>query len=451
MASSYNPKIVTDGLVLCLDAANPKSFKSDKSIIKTFSWKAGSGSVTGYSQYGSSTENVRKVDTDPWGNQSIVWESVNADDAAQFTDGGWVTSTFVPDITKLYRYSVWVKRKVLGNGSFNFGAGMQSGSPDINSLLNRVTGGVNNNPYFYGSSWQLNQNQWYLVVGHVWPVNSGTGSIHVNSGFYDTSGNKVLSLQQEFVWQSTNTLNVHRVFLVGSSILTTNQQLAAPRVDICDGTEPTLTELLSNDINKFKDLAGSSTKGTLINSPIYDTNNKGIVTFDGINDRIDCGTYFPNIIDGTNNFSIECCVYPKSPQATYADIWGNHTEPFSGIVLQQSGSEQNYYTWGFGCGTFWGTTSGKFYLSENKWNHLVAVRSGSTLAVYINGIFIISGTEPAALVPNSTFNFQIGTGYNLNSSRYWNGSVSNFKVYNRALSATEINQNFQALRDRYGI
>jgi hypothetical protein len=45
--------------------------------------------------------------------------------------------------------------------------------------------------------------------------------------------------------------------------------------------------------------------------------------------------------------------------------------------------------------------------------------------------------------------FRIGVATNLN--QYYRGNISNFKVYNRALTAAEIQQNFNATRSRYSV
>jgi hypothetical protein len=203
----------------------------------------------------------------------------------------------------------------------------------------------------------------------------------------------------------------------------------------------------------WTDLSGRSNTGTLTNGPTYSSSNGGSIVFDGTNDRIDCGTNFSSVITGTNSFSIECWVYPQNTQATYADIWGNHTDNFTGIVCQQNFTTLNQYSWGWGNGVSWATSGGSNYfnLVTLQWNHLIAIRSGTSILTYLNGNLVDSLTNSSSIAPNSSFNFQIGTGYNLGGTRYFRGNVSNFKIYNRALTATEVQQNFNATRSRYGI
>jgi hypothetical protein len=202
----------------------------------------------------------------------------------------------------------------------------------------------------------------------------------------------------------------------------------------------------------WADLSGLGNNGTLVNGVGYSSDTAGSLVFDGTNDRVDCGTTLPDTISGTNGFTIEVCAYPENSQNAYADIWGNHNEPYKGIVLQQNGSNLNQYNWAFGVGTAWKNGSNFFYLTTRQYNHLVCIRAYPYCYTYLNGVLIdTSGPHNDSLVVNSVYNLQLGVGWHLDSSRYWRGRLSNFKVYNRALSAAEVRQNFEALRGRYGI
>lgn len=199
------------------------------------------------------------------------------------------------------------------------------------------------------------------------------------------------------------------------------------------------------------DLRGNNNT-TLVNGPTYSSNNGGYIDFDGVNDRADCGTNFSTYITGTNSFSISCWVYPENTQNTYSDIWGNHTDNVTGVVCQQNANNLNQYSWGWGNGVSWVTsgTSGYFNLTTQAWSYMTAVRDGSSILTYVNGALVDTKTNSTSVVPNTTFNFQIGTGYNLDSTRYFNGNVATFGIYSRAITAAEVLQNYLALRSRYG-
>lgn len=206
------------------------------SVIKWTSWALGTGSVTGYSANG--TSNSRIINTNPWGVSDIVWDSYGYD--ATGPNGGWNGNFFPIDNTKMYRFSTWVRRKTIGNGPFYFGT-----SGGGASVLNRSDAAVNGNPYFSATGWWGNANQWYLVVGYVWPAGSGIGATMSETGIYALDGTKVQA-GSDFIWQPTTTSSNHRSYLYYSGDPTTNQQWYQPRVDVVDGTEPTISELLNN-------------------------------------------------------------------------------------------------------------------------------------------------------------------------------------------------------------
>ncbi|NTW61308.1 prepilin-type N-terminal cleavage/methylation domain-containing protein [Candidatus Saccharibacteria bacterium] len=211
--------------------------KDTFSLIKWNTWIVGSGGATNYSVNGDG--NSRVLDTNPWGVSDVVW-NVSNQDLASDADGGWNGANFNIDNTKKYRFSTFIRRKAIGNGSFYLGT---HGYPD--AVLNRSDGAASTNPYFSSRAWWGNVNDWYLVIGHIWPAGSGTGAATSDSGIYTMGGIKLFS-NSDFVWQSTTTSSHHRSYLYYSTDVTTNQQWYQPRVDIIDGNEPSISELLNN-------------------------------------------------------------------------------------------------------------------------------------------------------------------------------------------------------------
>ena len=212
-------------------------------------WAVGSGSMNGYSLVGSTVENNRINDTDPWGNTTVVWES--QPEAASGPDGGWNTSQFNIDNTKLYRFSVWVNRKVLGtNGRFFLGTKGYGSTPGLKRVTN---GNSTTNPYFWVSNTNVSnllEDEWILVVGHVFPSGHTGTSLHPDSGRYTTNDGYVGATSLDFAWLPETTRTLHRSFLYYSTDTSVKQQLVYPRVDIVDGNEPSIDDLLNGfDVN----------------------------------------------------------------------------------------------------------------------------------------------------------------------------------------------------------
>jgi hypothetical protein len=208
------------------------------------------GSVTNFPCNGATNESYRYLQTDPWGNSSLVWETrptTNGD-----ADGGWEGSYVNIDNTKTYRYSVWVRRtSSSAGGTFYFGL-HSNGTGDVYGLHD---GSSNTNPYFdyRGTSWFI-QNQWYLVVGHVFPASTATGATnaHPDSGVYTRLGGKIGSLLGNIPcdcrWGAGATQGMNRTYHYYCGDTTTRLQFFSPRIDVIDGNQPTIDNLLNNNL-----------------------------------------------------------------------------------------------------------------------------------------------------------------------------------------------------------
>ena len=99
------------------------------------------------------------------------------------------------------------------------------------------------------------------------------------------------------------------------------------------------------------------------------------------------------------------------------------------------------------------TNSGRFgtnTLFSNVWNNITVVFSfNQQPAYYKNGNFV--ALSPSILNPSTRLNNYWYIGYLNGSSQPFNGKIGVTKVYNRALSASEIQQNFNAVRKRYNL
>ena len=191
------------------------------------------------------------------------------------------------------------------------------------------------------------------------------------------------------------------------------------------------------------DVSGYKNNGTLLNSPTWVTGKLGkALSFNGTNSVVDFGTKFPNI---TTAITVSAWVNPGSTQMTYADIWGNHQGDVKGIVMQQNAATTNQFLWSYGNGVGWTNNSGTFNLTANTWTHVVAIKDASYCYVYLNGVEQVSarGNCVSDIVPATTMNFSAGLGY-AGGGRYFNGKIDDIRVYNRALSASEVSDLYKS-------
>ena len=95
------------------------------------------------------------------------------------------------------------------------------------------------------------------------------------------------------------------------------------------------------------------------------------------------------------------------------------------------------------------TISGSQLPTLNVWNHITFGNSGQNWFYYLNGISQVSGTWSATL--NTVGQKYVVGKRDDSGTATLNGNISQVSVYNRALSAAEISQNFNAMRGRYSI
>ncbi len=241
------------------------SYRSPNILLPEAYWSLGSGGVTTFGQNGNTGENERVSGTDPWSNSAIVWESRPSGDGG--ADGGWNTDWFSVDEYSLYRFSVWVKRTSSSSGGTSY-LGLY-GSPS--AVVRIDNDSQEGNPYWQcAGTGVYTQNVWYLLVGHCFPSNHTGKSNHPDSGRYTTSGRdgdvNYCNIGGDVRWYPGTTQGLHRNYHYYCSDSTTRLQWFNPRVDKCDGSEPTIAQLLtqvpeSSVDKKTVSPDGSSVKG----------------------------------------------------------------------------------------------------------------------------------------------------------------------------------------------
>jgi hypothetical protein len=477
LALSHSPSIALDGLVLCLDAGNPKkSYKTDNNLLDLSTWYVGANSTTGVTGFGfnetDSGENTLIADTDPFGNTAVIWKAQSPDGNA---DGGWNTNYIDVDHTKLYRFSVWVNRKVTGtDGRFYFGTRGYNSSLSNVGVLIRSSGNNSTNPYFYYSSEpptsaELPEDEWVLVVAHVWPSGSGTGSNKEDSGIYNTDGTKrnittPFSLV-DMVWNTTVTKTEHRTYLFYSegdaSVI---QHWAYPRIDLVDGTEPSISDLINNRVNDryWYDISGNNRNATLLNGIQFSSENGGCLDFNRTDDSyaiIPHDSTISNQVFGTsNNFTLSAwfvideyvnysCFIQKAFGGSYsnttAGLWSEATNELKFVMGTNEGSNPS------------GSNLQITYIATpGVWYNMVGVADGTNAILYINGEQVGSPVNIASTLTRTRSEngspITIGTRCP-ECTPECDGRIANVSVYNRGLTADEVKQNYNALRGRFSI
>ena len=187
--------------------------------------------------------------------------------------------------------------------------------------------------------------------------------------------------------------------------------------------------------------------GTLINGVGYTSYNNGSFIFDGSNDFISVGSLGSFYTQGTISFwmkSLDVTTNYRNPFSTNYNGYIN----FNVLRFEQGEGDGALKCW-FGDPS--GTIASLNYptISANTWYNVVVIWNQSTTTVtgYLNGTFDVTNSS-WTLWPTSFVNVAVGLGYN---SRFFQGNIGQTIIYNRALSATEILQNYNATRKRFGL
>lgn len=184
-------------------------------------------------------------------------------------------------------------------------------------------------------------------------------------------------------------------------------------------------------------MAGSN-NGTLTNGPTFNTGSGGNIVFDGVDDYVSTSTARNTTTN--EDYTVNIVFKITSFTSTDMRLFG----ATSGDTLQlASGWDTN--TFRLWLGGTWNNTS--FVSSTNTVSYLTITHSGTDTLVYVNGTY-------SSIIPSRTSYFSnlgFGNPYILTYGTYFNGNIYSTQVYNRALTASEVLQNYNAQKSRFGL
>lgn len=212
------------------------------------------------------------------------------------------------------------------------------------------------------------------------------------------------------------------------------------------------------------DLSGNGRNGTLTNGPTFTQDldgTGGYITLDGSNDYINFGNIFNYTtesftfatwmrflsFDATNsanlmvfwkgNFQTNSYYCEIQPSNGVVGFFTNQSGPPAASQVSQAIYQPNPSSW-----------PNKGFMPDEFYN-ICITRSGTSVRIYLNGIDRTSTVGTHTNPTSSTNNFEIGR-YN-SASHFPNARFASFIIYQRALTAAEVLQNFNASRKRFGL
>jgi hypothetical protein len=201
------------------------------------------------------------------------------------------------------------------------------------------------------------------------------------------------------------------------------------------GTGTTWTDLSSNN-NNF----------TLVNGPTFSASNMGSIVFDGTNDYLLINSLVWNY---NADFTIQFWFNTNSLGGVNGyGLFFNGNTGLNTNRVQISGNSDG----SIGLNTVGSSVGDAFVgaaglVTVGKWYNFAAVRNSGVITVYLNGTSVASGNVNYSVSQQS--NLYVGFIRSSGALWYLNGRMSSILINNRALSATEVLQNYNATKSRF--
>jgi hypothetical protein len=464
MGISAGPNSISDNLAFHIDPANPRSYAGVGTVIYDLS---GNGK-TSYFTNGAFYQNYQKGVVVVDGNNDYI-------------------STPLFNLTSPITVSAWVKNVVDDSPVFSAsGPEVSYGNNEVihyfsgKSIL--VAGNPTAGKYFQFP--QLNLNQWSNLV--MTRDASNNMSIYLN-GIGSTSNTQSYSniLQMNQIGRYSAFTNVYNVKGSIGEVKIYNQALSATEVlqnyNATKGkyinTENYVTSNLVVNLdfgdtrcyigtgNTAYDLTGLGHTASLVNGAAYSSLYGGNILCDGVDDYIEVLTS-PALDFGNRSFTVEYWYRKTEWTTAFENIWGPNIWRAGGDAVN------NEWSLGIGQGAYATAGIGEsvgFYIQTqsfgirgsgehravgnlNKFNQIVGIRNGDLIQLYYNGSVLYSanpggGFDNTMQLNNISNNIRICNSYlDLYHSKAHTGIL---RIYNKALSATEVNQNYRAMLPRF--
>ena len=190
------------------------------------------------------------------------------------------------------------------------------------------------------------------------------------------------------------------------------------------------------------DLSGKGNNSTLTNSPSYSSTNGGSFLFDGVDDY----STLPYNSSMDNNYTT-LSTWVKS---TFVTGPNNRHYIFDSIGHKVIFYVDEPNTLNFYVVTTTGGTAISYInslVSEDSWLNIVGTFNGSTIALYVNGTLVSSSSLSGTVAASGGLTGRL-MDYRLNGFET-QGSAASFMLYDKALTADEVLQNYNATKHRF--
>lgn len=468
MGLSHSPSIVSSNLVLCLDAANNKSYSGSGNTWYDVSGRSNNATLINGPVYSSTLGGYFSCD----GTNDYIEVADNSSldfGANNFTVEYWFRKN---NITTGYD-NIW------GVNKWNTG-----GTPGTNEWGLDIGNGLSGNGESIVFGVESSSTTYAMIVNNYPQTYLWNQLVGIRSGselLLYLNGAMIGSSSPSSFTSSTSVNNVGRTLRIANSNLNNlytqtdssivriyRQALSADEVkQNYDATKkryeydvPIVTDglILNLDAGNLLSYAGSGNSwvdvsknnniGLLVNGPTYSgSGSTAAIVFDGVNDYAIIQDNSGLALTSQGSLNVWFKLNSSSNQVivskgnVYADrnAYGIYIYNTQGIIGEIAGSA-----------TFNQVPTNSSFASTNVWRMATISWDSSLLSFYVNGSLI--GKVSQTITPNTSgFPFVVGGNGNTTPNTFSASSISSVLAYNRALRSSEIYQNYNAMRSRYGL
>jgi len=197
------------------------------------------------------------------------------------------------------------------------------------------------------------------------------------------------------------------------------------------------------------DLTTNGNNGTLVNSPVYTSGTPSYMTFDGTSNYIGNASTLNNFnFASTGGITVEAWV---KPTLSSYEFWFSSNVSSGDCTYRFGTNSGGYFYWNLGHHVDHNTGGP---ISSGTWCQVVftgGVVSGTVYTnIYLNGSNVVSNFNESISSLSNPNDWLIGHG-ETSSAWPYNGSISIIRVYNTALNSTQITQNYNASKAKFGL
>jgi energy-coupling factor transporter ATP-binding protein EcfA2 len=273
--------------------------------------------------------------------------------------------------------------------------------------------------------------------GYTMYLNKDSNGPAIYVAYDDT---ELISLTNKIAGTSYSTVNeCLNYYALQSDKVITNKECPAIITDgLILNLDASFTPSYPKNGTTWYDISSGGNNGTFVNGPSYSSSSGGTITFDGVDDTISISSN--SLLNTSDGHTSEIWVKFNNTSSSvliHKDYVYTIRRANSTTLQWADGTNWSYANWGNTSPSFTYNTS-----NLNKYYHIAVTKSGNVVTVFLDGVSIVQKTFGNSGVGGNTNTLYIGS--YAGGNNFLNGSVSSARIYNRALSASEVLQNYNA-------